>query len=83
MLLKIKVISIIDTHQEITIPRALLRNCFILPFFPFYIFWVVEPLYLAFYKERFLEKITGTKTVYEYEKDHTKGYVKEYKLDKV
>jgi hypothetical protein len=86
MFVKIKVISVIDTDrgtQGITMPRALLRNCFVLPFFPFYVFWFVEPLYLAFYKERFLERITGTKTVFESEKNQIKGYAKEYKLDKV
>jgi uncharacterized RDD family membrane protein YckC len=83
MLLKIKVISTKDKDSSVGMGQALLRNCYILPFFPFYIFWFVEPIYLAFYKERFLEKITSTKTVYESDRYMVKGYTKEYKLDKV
>jgi len=86
MLLRIKVISTRpkegsanDAAQGIGFWAALTRNCFILPFFPFYAFWIIEPIYLAVYKERFLEKITLTKTVYEYQ--HTN--YKEYKLSKV
>lgn len=48
---------------DMTFWKALLRNIFILPFFPFYIFWVLEPIHLAFYKQRLLEKWTGTNTV--------------------
>jgi uncharacterized RDD family membrane protein YckC len=85
MLLKIKIISTKDDKKGVDMWRALLRNCFVLPFFPFYIFWFVEPIYLAFYKERFLEKITSTKTVNEDDsnRDSSKRYTKEYKLDKV
>lgn len=85
MLLKIKVISTKEKDTSIGMWQALLRNCFVLPFFPFYIFWFVEPIYLAFYKERFLEKISSTKTVYDSDiesKGHIKDY-KEFKLDKV
>jgi len=83
MLLKIKTISIKEKDGQIKLWTAALRNCYILPFFPFYIFWVVEPLYLAFYKERLLEKITFTKTVYESDKQSNKNIYKEYKLNKV
>jgi len=84
MLLKIKVISTKDKDESINMWRALLRNCYVLPFFPFYIFWFVEPIYLAFYKERFLEKISSTKTVFEEsDKYASKNYAKEFKLDKV
>ncbi len=61
---------------DMTFWKALLRNIFILPFFPFYIFWVLEPIHLAFYKQRLLERWTGTNTVIigrtEYEKFNLK-----------
>lgn len=49
--------------KKVSFFRALIRHLFILPVFPFYILWLVEPLHLAFYNERFLEKITKTRTV--------------------
>lgn len=48
---------------NMTFWKALLRNIFILPFFPFYILWFLEPIHLAFYKQRLLERWTGTNTV--------------------
>ncbi|MGV8172279.1 MAG: hypothetical protein ACP5OA_06325, partial [Candidatus Woesearchaeota archaeon] len=72
-----------DEENNISLWKAVIRNCYILPFFPFYIFWIVEPMYLAFYKERFLEKITHTRTIC-YSNDITyKTKYKEYKLEKV
>jgi len=83
MMLRIKSISLKDDDGRINIWSALLRNCFIIPFFPFYVFWIVDPLYLAFYKERFLEKISATQTVHEVERIGVKKYGEKYKLDKV
>jgi len=59
MILKIRV------EGELTFLKALLRNLFILPFFPFYILWIVEPVHLLIRGRRFLEEITKTKTVEE------------------
>ncbi len=57
-------IRVIDRVKgEVGFWKALTRNLYILPFFPFYIFWIIEPIYLAFYKERFLERITNTATI--------------------
>ncbi|MGV8141186.1 MAG: RDD family protein [Candidatus Woesearchaeota archaeon] len=81
MIIRIRVISLKDASQKPSLWRAALRNCYVLPFFPFYIFWILEPIHLAFYKGRFLEKITATETVYE-SNENTKSY-KEYKLEKV
>jgi uncharacterized RDD family membrane protein YckC len=90
MLMKIKVISIKEENKQIGLMSALLRNCYILPFFPFYLFWVIEPIYLGFYKERFLERITFTKTIYENNfkndiiiKHKNSRHIEEYKLEKV
>ena len=57
MIMKLKV------SDDISLWKALVRNCYMIPFFPFYILWISEPLYLAFFRERLLEKITGTRTV--------------------
>ncbi len=48
---------------SVSFSRALLRNVFIIPFFPFFLLWVVEPLYLFFRGERWLERLTSTRTV--------------------
>jgi uncharacterized RDD family membrane protein YckC len=77
MLLNIKSISLAN---DMTLWKALVRNCFILPFFPFYAFWIIEPVYLIFYKDRFLERITGTRTVMV---NAEKRYFQEFKLQKV
>jgi uncharacterized RDD family membrane protein YckC len=60
MLMRIETISVTG---ELNMFNAILRNCFVMPFFPFYIFWIIDPLYLAFYKERLLERMTNTKTI--------------------
>ncbi len=83
MLLGIRTISLKEDAGKISLWSAALRNCYVLPFFPFYIFWVVEPLHLAFYKERFLEKITFTKTISARNIIQQKEQYKEYKLEKV
>jgi len=43
--------------------RILIRNLFIIPFFPFSLLWIIEPLYLFFKGRRLLEKLTNTNTV--------------------
>ena len=43
--------------------RCALRNAFALPFFPFTLFWIMDPLYLFWRKERLLERWSGTATV--------------------
>jgi uncharacterized RDD family membrane protein YckC len=57
MVLQLKV------SEDLSLWKSLFRNCYMMPFFPFYILWIVEPVYLAFFKERLLEKISGTKTI--------------------
>ena len=79
MMLNIKVISLTD---NMLFWKALIRNAFVLPILPvFYIpiLWIVETLYMIFYKERFLEKITATRTIIL----QKKSYLKEYNLKKV
>lgn len=48
---------------ERTIMKCVIRNLYLLPFFPFTLFWLVEPFYLIFKKERLLEKWSKTTTI--------------------
>ncbi|MBU1201419.1 MAG: RDD family protein [Nanoarchaeota archaeon] len=59
MIFKMKV------DQELSFGKAILRNLFIIPIFPFYILWVIDPIHLLFRKRRFLEEITNTRTIEE------------------
>jgi len=43
--------------------KCILRNVFIIPLFPFTLFWILDPIYLIIKKRRLLEELTGTKTV--------------------
>jgi len=53
----------VSNDGKMTFLKALIRNIFILPFFPFYILWIMEPIHLIFYKQRLLERWTNTNTV--------------------
>ena len=43
--------------------QCLIRNLVFLPIFPFILFWVIDPLYLAFSKQRLSEQLSRTRTV--------------------
>lgn len=45
--------------------KCLLRNSYILPFFPFTLFWVADPLFLIFRRRRLLEIISATDTTFD------------------
>ena len=45
--------------------RVFVSNLTLLPFFPFIILWVVDPIYLLFKGQRLMEKIVGLKLVEE------------------
>ncbi|MFH1605765.1 MAG: RDD family protein [Nanoarchaeota archaeon] len=53
----------IYVEGEISFWKAVIRNMFIIPFFPFYILWVVDPIHLFFRGKRFSEEMTKTRTV--------------------
>ena len=48
---------------KITFGKTLLRNLFIIPVFPCYLLWVIEPLHLLFYGNRLMESITRTRDI--------------------
>ncbi|MBI2129311.1 RDD family protein [Candidatus Woesearchaeota archaeon] len=55
--------------KEIKLWQALVRNLFIIPVFPFFLLWMLDPIYLLFNKEgkRFTERLSNTKIVQVYE----------------
>ncbi len=53
----------IVADTKFTLLKSILRNIFALPFFPFILLWVIEPLALLFGGKRIMERITGTRTV--------------------
>jgi len=69
----------VNYDSDASFMRIIFRNIYLIPFFPFYIFWIIEPLYLLFYRQTFLEKITGTLTV----EESTGSVYSHYKLNKV
>lgn len=60
-LLLLKVVDISGKHPAFW--QCIVRNLVLLPVFPFVIFWVVDPLYLLFTKQRLTEQLSRTRTV--------------------
>lgn len=57
--------TIISTSKEKNIFRYLLRSLFIIPIFPIFLLWFIEPFYMVFNPEnqRLLEKWSKTRVV--------------------
>ena len=49
--------------QGVTLTRAFIRNLYLVPLFPFPLLWIVEPLFLLFLGTRWLERLSGTRTI--------------------
>lgn len=63
-------IFVIRAEKKISKPgfwQCIIRNAFILPFFPFFVLWLTEPLFLLFSRSRMrmLEVLSKTATVEE------------------
>jgi uncharacterized RDD family membrane protein YckC len=43
--------------------QAIVRNLFAIPLFPFFLFWIIDPLFLLFSGRRLLERLSRTKTL--------------------
>ena len=56
-------IAVMSELGELTLWQCILRNIVVLPFFPFIILWVVEPIYLFTQGRRLLERLSKTRTV--------------------
>ena len=65
ILLNIKVVS---ENKELKFWQCIARSLFLLPVFPFFLLWVIDPLYLFFNKkgQRLSEFLTKTKVVEDY-----------------
>lgn len=56
-----------SVNKELKFWQVVVSNLFILPFFPFFILWVVDPMYMFFSNnQRLSEKIAGIKIVQKY-----------------
>ena len=57
----------VDIRIDCTVrlSQALLRNCFILPVFPFIVFWLIEPIAILTWRRGVLERLSQTRTVHQ------------------
>lgn len=60
MLFRLKVVS---EKGNLTLGRCMLRSLFVFPFFPFYLLWFLEPLFLLYRGKRLTEIFTNTKVI--------------------
>ncbi len=51
--------------ENVTLGRAFVRNLYLIPFFPFPLLWVLEPVHLLWRKTRLLELVSRTRTIEE------------------
>jgi hypothetical protein len=58
-------LSIHVTHNGFW--QVLLRNAFLLPFFPFVFFWVIEPFAIIITKRGILERLSQTRTLHQHQ----------------
>lgn len=62
-MMALKLYKISKNNQQITFMQALLSNVFILPMFPFFILWIIDPIYLIFKKETLSNQLSKTQIV--------------------
>ncbi|MEM4755542.1 MAG: RDD family protein [Candidatus Woesearchaeota archaeon] len=55
----------IQAPKEATWRHHLINNFFLIPFFPFLLLWIIEPIYMFVKKERLLETLSTLRTVQE------------------
>ena len=52
-----------STGSQPTFWQCIVRNIVFLPVFPFIVFWILDPIYILFTKQRLSEQLSRTKTV--------------------
>jgi uncharacterized RDD family membrane protein YckC len=55
----------VDKNEPLTFGKILLRNLALLPIFPLYLLWIIDPLYLIFTGRRLSDIISKTQIVEE------------------
>jgi len=65
MLFKIRVVSLTD---DLSVGQVFVRNLILIPFFPFSLLWIIDPIHLFFsgQGQRWTEKLSKTKIVQNY-----------------
>lgn len=56
-----------NVKEDIKNWQVIVRNLYLLPFFPFIFLWVIDPIYLFIYGIRFSEKFSKTRLVEEHQ----------------
>ena len=61
-------VSVISDTKKLSVWQSLLRSLFIIPVFPFFLLWIVDPLFMFFTKsnQRLSEILSKTRTVERY-----------------
>lgn len=61
-------ISIISETKKLSFWQSIVRSLFIIPVFPFFLLWIIDPLFMFFTKtnQRLSEVISKTKTIEQY-----------------
>ena len=53
----------IRVQGNVSFWKSLIRNVIVLPFFPFYLLWIIEPIAVVMKKSALLERLTQTRTI--------------------
>lgn len=61
-------ISVVSQTKRLLFWQCLVRGVFLIPFFPFFLLWIIDPLFMFFTKrnQRLSEIVSRTKTVQKY-----------------
>lgn len=60
---KIMNIFVKSDTGDLTINQCLIRNLFVIPFFPFVLLWIIDPIYMFMRGQRLTERLSKTRTV--------------------
>ena len=61
-------ISVISEIKKLSVLQCIIRSIFLIPIFPFFLLWIIDPLFMIFTKtnQRLSEVLSKTKTVETY-----------------
>ena len=58
-----KMVLNLRVEPKLSFWQAALRNLAVLPFFPFMLLWIIDPLFLVIYKQRLSDRLVGSRVV--------------------